>query len=110
MIVNLSPTVSSSNESLCSLRFASQVSQCELGKPKPKKTILNNNNPNGEDVDMSDSSSNGNSNISVPATPSRPQTAMSNNNGTAAAGGAKKLTASKLGSSASVSKIGSIRR
>lgn len=33
MIVNLSPTLESAFESLCSLRFASQVSQVELGKP-----------------------------------------------------------------------------
>ncbi|GMH47120.1 hypothetical protein TrLO_g10352 [Triparma laevis f. longispina] len=33
MFVNLSPTVLSSHESLCSLRFAKRVSQVELGKP-----------------------------------------------------------------------------
>ncbi|KAL7534399.1 hypothetical protein ACHAXR_005847 [Thalassiosira sp. AJA248-18] len=32
MFVNLSPTVESSNESLCSLRFAQRVNQVELGK------------------------------------------------------------------------------
>jgi kinesin family protein C1 len=34
MLVNLSPTEESYFESVCSLRFASQVNQCELGKPK----------------------------------------------------------------------------
>lgn len=34
MMVNLSPTDESYFESLCSLRFAKQVNQCELGKPK----------------------------------------------------------------------------
>lgn len=33
MMVNLSPTFASLDESLCSLRFAQQVSQCELGAP-----------------------------------------------------------------------------
>ncbi|KAL7578807.1 hypothetical protein ACA910_016028 [Epithemia clementina (nom. ined.)] len=33
MFVNLSPTPASSNESLCSLRFAQRVNQVELGKP-----------------------------------------------------------------------------
>ena len=33
MFVNLSPTFASSNESLCSLRFAQRVNQVELGKP-----------------------------------------------------------------------------
>jgi kinesin family protein C1 len=32
MFVNLSPTLESSNESLCSLRFAQRVNQVELGK------------------------------------------------------------------------------
>ena len=33
MFVNLSPTFASSNESLCSLRFAQRVNSVELGKP-----------------------------------------------------------------------------
>lgn len=34
MVVNLSPTEKSTQESLCSLRFAAQVNKCELGKAK----------------------------------------------------------------------------
>lgn len=34
MLVNLSPTVMSVQETLCSLRFAAQVNKCELGKAK----------------------------------------------------------------------------
>lgn len=34
MMVNISPTPASYFETLCSLRFARQVNQCELGKPK----------------------------------------------------------------------------
>jgi len=33
MLANLSPTLDSANESLCSLRFAAKVNNCELGKP-----------------------------------------------------------------------------
>ncbi|OQR96781.1 kinesin-like protein [Achlya hypogyna] len=34
MMVNLSPTIESTGESLCSLRFAHSVNMCELGKAK----------------------------------------------------------------------------
>lgn len=38
MFVNVSPTVASSQETLCSLRFANQVSQVELGKARKNVT------------------------------------------------------------------------
>jgi len=34
MVVNMSPTEQSTQETLCSLRFAAQVNKCELGKAK----------------------------------------------------------------------------
>eukprot|EP00965_Chrysotila_dentata_P222476 6192996-Pleurochrysis_carterae.AAC.1 len=37
MVVNVGPEESNSHETLCSLRFASQVSQCDTGG-KPKRT------------------------------------------------------------------------
>jgi kinesin family member C1 len=40
MFVNVSPTVASSQETLCSLRFANQVSQVELGKARKSVTQL----------------------------------------------------------------------
>ncbi|CAN0070497.1 unnamed protein product [Discosporangium mesarthrocarpum] len=41
MMVNLSPTHESYHESLCSLRFAAQVNQCELGRPKRNVRDIN---------------------------------------------------------------------
>lgn len=46
MLVNLSPTLGSAQESLCSLRFAAQVSQVELGKAKKK--VVENGGAEGE--------------------------------------------------------------
>jgi kinesin family protein C1 len=40
MIVNVSPTAGSAHETLCSLRFAAQVNQCELGRPKKSAQIV----------------------------------------------------------------------
>jgi hypothetical protein len=56
-MVNLSPTEESFYESLCSLRLAKQVNQCELGKPKRQLqsgAIMN----NGKDSLASSLSSN----------------------------------------------------
>jgi kinesin family protein C1 len=41
MMVNISPTPDSYPETLCSLRFARQVNQCELGKPKRQFKCVN---------------------------------------------------------------------
>merc|ERR1712087_210291 len=44
MVVNVGPEASNSHETLCSLRFAGQVSQCDTGgKPKKQSRNLNRN-------------------------------------------------------------------
>merc|ERR1712232_299120 len=50
MVVNVGPEASNSHETLCSLRFAGQVSQCDTGG-KPKKQSRNLNR-NGSDPDV----------------------------------------------------------
>ena len=40
MIVNVSPDRSDAGETQCSLRFASQVNQCELGKPRRNNRLM----------------------------------------------------------------------
>eukprot|EP00945_MAST-04E_sp_MAST-4E-sp1_P008090 g8090.t1 len=45
MIVNVSPTTKSSNETLCSLRFAKSVNQTELGRAKKNVAASNTKRP-----------------------------------------------------------------
>ena len=45
MIVNVSPTVESSQETLCSLRFAKSVNQTELGRAKKQVRTLQASDP-----------------------------------------------------------------
>eukprot|EP01138_Halocafeteria_seosinensis_P002500 gb/GECG01002557.1/.p1 GENE.gb/GECG01002557.1/~~gb/GECG01002557.1/.p1 ORF type:complete len:1118 (+),score=210.17 gb/GECG01002557.1/:1-3354(+) len=52
MLVNVSPTVASASETLCSLRFASQVSQVHLGQAK--KRIASTVVPGTEDHNQND--------------------------------------------------------
>lgn len=61
MFVNISPTIASSQETLCSLRFASQVSQVELGKAQKQIFALP---PASQSLSYSSS----NANTSIPST------------------------------------------
>merc|ERR1712048_1324079 len=82
MIVNVGPEASNSHETLCSLRFAGQVSQCDTGG-KPKKQSRNLNR-NGSDPDARSQTprdrtgGNGNKPASRPGS-SGPQPARQNN-------------------------------
>ena len=49
MLVNLSPTEESYQESLCSLRLAKQINQCELGKPKRQLKDSNETSSSSQD-------------------------------------------------------------
>ena len=48
MITNVSPIEESVQETICALRFASNVNKCELGKPK--RSIEEVNNANVDDI------------------------------------------------------------
>lgn len=73
MIVNVSPTIASSGETLCSLRFADQVSQVELGKAQKQ---MYTSVPAKED--KSGGGSSGNSSISTTSTSRATSRSVSN--------------------------------
>jgi kinesin family member C1 len=56
MLVNVSPTEESYFESLCSLRLAKQVNQCELGKPKRQCASGNSTSSNANSSSTASSS------------------------------------------------------
>jgi kinesin family protein C1 len=66
MLVNLSPTQESTSETLCSLRFASQVNKCELGKAKRSLESVDD-----EDASSISSSMAGSRNRSLKSPPGR---------------------------------------
>ena len=75
VIANLAPEASSAHESLCTLRFASMVSSCELGKAV-KHTSVTAAAPSGPSATRSSSTSDDASGDSAaPCTPCRPVTA-----------------------------------
>jgi hypothetical protein len=79
MMVNLSPTEESYFESLCSLRFAKQVNQCELGKPKrqlkdaPSASISSGAGQSSQFLDEEDTES---ADVSMPKTPGGSHSAL----------------------------------
>jgi hypothetical protein len=111
MFVNISPTLASINETICSLRFANQVSQVELGKaqknifttasviPQLTATAANNNE-------------NTNNNIPPPAATSRKEEKHSYGTApvTSAAPQAMNITSNKPFSSSSSSSTANSRR
>lgn len=74
MMVNLSPTYMSLDESLCSLRFAQNVSQCELGAParQIKSRISTSSSASGPATPGSTTSSTTSSNPATAAPASAP--------------------------------------
>ncbi|KAF1334093.1 Kinesin-like protein, partial [Globisporangium splendens] len=78
MMVNLSPTYASLDESLCSLRFAQNASQCELGAPTRQ---------------IKSRVSTSSSNVGGPATPSSTTSSTTSSNAPASAPGAMRSPA-----------------
>jgi kinesin family member C1 len=75
VIANLAPEASSAHESLCTLRFASMVSSCELGKAV-KHTSVTSAAPSGPSATRSSSTSDdASADSAAPCTPCRPATA-----------------------------------
>jgi kinesin family protein C1 len=67
MLVNLSPTAESLQETVCSLRFAAAVNKCELGKAKKSAEDFDENNGGGGGGGDGSSSSSGAPKEAVPA-------------------------------------------
>merc|ERR1712048_414484 len=55
MLVNVSPTIESTQETLCSLKFATQVNQVELGKAQAKVQRISNSTPSTDTKSQSSS-------------------------------------------------------
>jgi kinesin family protein C1 len=79
MMVNLSPTEQSTQESLCSLRFASQVNKCELGKAKRSLEEVADEDEEGADA-MTSTSRPGGGSTNARANPARKSSTVSNVN------------------------------
>lgn len=98
MMVNLSPTDASYHESLCSLRLAKQVNQCELGKPKRNlKEAL---------MDKPAESNSGKSSASTPSRKMNPNTSLA----TIGEASASKTTAKKTQRSVTPTTTGTVTR
>lgn len=97
MMVNLSPTFGSHHETLCSLRFAERVNQCELGRPERRIEQLQRDSGSGASAAApaaagASAGASGAGSAEAPVKRSRPGTAPAGG----AASGAASTRASKL--------------